>query len=95
MSDGEAPKLLTDEHARAVWRSEQTKYRPSNGSEGDMFMERWCFRCTKDDPDRGVYCPIIAATMALDVEDDGYPEEWTYKGGQPCCTAFDRDWRKS
>lgn len=66
-----------------------TPHRPSNGTEGDMFAARWCRHCTKDDYEAGMYCPIIAASMAFDVDDEGYPPEWTHdRNGQPCCTAF-------
>jgi hypothetical protein len=87
--------MYPDDLALQVWKSERTRYRPSNGSEGDMFQARWCARCTKDDYEAGVFCPIIAATMCLDTDDPNYPEEWTYRGGQPCCTAFERDWSQS
>jgi hypothetical protein len=62
------------------------KYRPSNGSEGLWFMGKFCDRCANDS--EGDECEIIALTMALDVDDDGYPEEWTYKNGDPVCTKF-------
>lgn len=70
------------------------KYRPSNGFEGDLFMGSWCAHCSRDaahraDPDGADGCPIIAATHALDVDDEGYPAEWQYgPDGQPRCTAF-------
>jgi len=68
----------------------QKHYRPSNGSEGMAFQDRWCDQCTKDfaGPEQG--CPIIVKAMVFDEEDAGYPPEWTYdEHGQPCCTAFD------
>ena len=68
-------------------------YRPSNGSEGEMFMEMWCGHCTKDEEwggKKGTTCDIIAATMCFDTDDADYPAEWTYDAkGQPCCTAFE------
>lgn len=64
------------------------KYRPSNGTEGEMFMERWCYDCKKDENHD---CPILGSTFFLDVEDPGYPTEWQYgPDGQPKCTAFVR-----
>ena len=69
------------------------KYRPANGAEGEMFMEEFCFKCSKDnydgeDPDTG--CPLIVRTFALSVDDENYPQEWQYgEDGQPKCTAFD------
>jgi len=60
-------------------------YRPSNGSEGDWFMEAWCSRCTKD----MMECAIIGLSMMVGTEDPEYPKELTYdEKGKPCCTAF-------
>lgn len=75
------------------------KYRPSNGTEGEIFFDAWCRQCQRDKSMReGVdidecddteRCDIIANTFAYDVEDAEYPVEWQYgKDGQPCCTAF-------
>lgn len=71
-------------------------YRPSNGTEGEIFIGRWCGRCEKerayregryDDPD--LACDIQTWTMALAISDPNYPREWQYDaGGNPCCTAF-------
>ena len=65
------------------------KYRPSNGAEGDFFMQRFCYNCTKDDVSENILCDIIALTMAYDVGDKQYPGEWVYKDGHPICTAFE------
>ena len=64
------------------------KYQPSNGTEGEWFMDKFCFQCERDkiweDP-----CEMLGRTMALDVDDPRYPEEWTYDSeGNPVCTAF-------
>ena len=81
--------LYTDELADNLRKRDGAKYRPSNGTEGEMFMERWCYRCTKDDQ-QNVFCPIIAKTMAFDVDNPEYPSEWQYNPqGQPICTAFE------
>jgi hypothetical protein len=64
------------------------KYRPSNGTEGIGFQERYCFRCKNDDEEKGKLCDILTRTYAFDVDDPRYPEEWTYKDGKPVCTAF-------
>jgi hypothetical protein len=63
------------------------KYRPSNGTEGDMFMARWCFKCERerrvldgiDDPSEG--CEILARTLAVPEDDPDFPAEWTYQPG--------------
>lgn len=65
-------------------------YRPSNGTEGEMFQDRWCANCKKDDYEKGVYCPILSASLAFDTDDPEYPKEWNHgPDGQPRCTAFE------
>ena len=75
------------------------KYRPSNGTEGDSFLHRWCIRCERDkslcsdkdfdDSDEGERCEILNRTFLHDVDHPEYPTEWQYgKDGQPICAAF-------
>jgi len=65
------------------------KYRPSNGTEGMIFLDKFCDHCMHDDPDNEIYCEIIEKTMMFDVDDKGYPTEWRYgEDGQPICTKF-------
>lgn len=59
------------------------KYRPSSGTEGDIFFANWCFKCEAKE-----LCPIPGATMAFDINDAEYPIEWIRKEGAPTCTAF-------
>lgn len=64
-------------------------YRPANGSEGDWFMQRQCFRCERDsvtDP-----CRIQGDSFAYDIGDPRYPAEWVQGAGgaNPRCTAFE------
>jgi hypothetical protein len=78
----------------AVWEP----YRPSNGTEGEMFMERWCFNCARDaayrnnKPEHG--CQILARTFVFDISDAEYPKEWiraandTEWPGTARCMAF-------
>lgn len=64
------------------------KYRPSNGTEGDIFMCKFCYQCIYDNND-DVLCDLIMASMEFDVNEKGYPEEWTYdEQGKPTCTKF-------
>lgn len=72
-------------------------YRPSNGTEGESFIEDMCGNCERDrafreDPDRNDGCPILAASYAFNIDDPRYPQEWQYVwfGGDECptCTAF-------
>ncbi len=57
-------------------------YRPSNGTEGMMFMEAFCERCTKDrfdetgKPEDG--CDILMRTLCHEIKDAEYPPEWTH-----------------
>jgi hypothetical protein len=61
-------------------------YRPSNGTEGEWFMNDFCHRCRRD---RNQDCEIIPITMGLDTDEDDYPHQWTYDlEGRPTCTAF-------
>lgn len=68
-----------------------SKYRPSCGSEGADFIDRWCCACERDKHED---CPIVAATMAFDVDHPRYPSEWVYDAEadplaeSPKCTAF-------
>ena len=80
-------KILVDEHATLNVANGQIgkSYRPSNGTEGEVFCEAFCFRCRKNN--KG--CRIKIMTMALDANDPNYPKEWVYaEDGQPICTAF-------
>lgn len=61
-------------------------YRPSNGTEGLWFMERWCDHCTKDTKSKP--CRILGRTMAFEVTDRSYPRAWIEDEDGPRCTAF-------
>jgi len=63
-------------------------YRPSNGSDGELFMLEFCYRCERYDEDTG--CPILFASMAYDLGDAEYPKEWVKEddGSEARCTAF-------
>jgi hypothetical protein len=61
---------MMDEKTKAVAdrvrRDRGKVYRPSNGTEGEMFMSRWCDRCTLDES-RGGKCDRVARAMAYPV----------------------------
>lgn len=79
--------LYSPDLANALKAHAGEKYRPSNGSEGDMFFSRWCAHCTKDEDEN---CSLILASLMCDVDDPEYPVEWCYgEDGQPKCTAFE------
>lgn len=63
-------------------------YRPSNGIEGDMFMERFCHRCQLGTDETGG-CPIIDTAFWRDIGEPEYPKELTHDSeGCPTCTSF-------
>jgi hypothetical protein len=81
--------MFTDDLAEKLKERAGEKYRPSNGTEGEMFMEKFCYNCQHDDPDNEKFCEILTRTMAFDVDEDEYPKEWQYgTDGQPVCTEF-------
>lgn len=64
------------------------KYRPSSGTEGEVFKSQWCYRCArfdKDDP-----CMIEGATFFLGIDHPEYPSEWIVDENGPRCTAFEK-----
>lgn len=91
--------IYPKEYAAICAASAGRKYRPSNGTEGDIFMNAWCCRCQRDkamregadfdECDDNEVCQIIADTHYYDVDDPAYPKEWVIaQDGQPVCTAF-------
>ena len=58
-------------------------YRPSNATEGDLFIESQCEACTK------VACKLPRQTMHYASNDPRYPQEWVSDadGSNPRCTA--------
>ena len=59
-------------------------YQPSNGTEGMMFIERWCDLCTKDDESKELICDILANSFK------GKVAAWIFDdSGVPKCTAFE------
>jgi hypothetical protein len=67
-------------------------YRPSNGTEGEIFESKFCGRCKHDKfhEDESQGCDILLRALLFDKEDEGYPTEWTYdENDLPTCTAFE------
>ena len=76
-----------DHGCPATFLEEPVKYQPSNGTEGEEFLARWCEQCRFFESP----CKISFNTMVYEIEDPEYPEEWTYgEDDKPCCTAWDR-----
>ena len=76
---------MTKEHAGEQWE-------PSNGTEGELFIEAWCCNCARDkamregcdfdECDDNEKCNIIAASFR------GEAVEWRDTGTGLICTAF-------
>ncbi len=73
------------------------KYCPSNGSEGEGFIETYCMHCKFCDPDPNgeTQCLVLYNSLSYDVDDEEYPVEWILDDkDQPTCTKhvfFDWD----
>lgn len=71
-------------------------YRPSNGTEGWIFENKFCSRCIHQhpNPDAGKNCEIAMRAFCFDLGEKEYPREWQYDAmGDPTCTAFvNWDW---
>lgn len=73
-------------------------YRPSNGTEGMIFEDRFCDRCTRDAKYRRTQngedgCKILVLVGCHEVDDPKYPKEWVVNLHDPIgttarCTAF-------
>lgn len=86
----------------AITPKKTEPYRPSNGTEGEIFISYFCCRCERDkslrdDPEEGIGCHILANSFAYSINDPNYPKEWvrdedadiTMIGGNGArCTAF-------
>lgn len=71
-----------------------SSYRPSNGTEGMYFTEKFCENCIHEkfmhsQQAGDACCEIFSATLIYDQRDKEYPKEWVYDAeGKPTCTAF-------
>jgi hypothetical protein len=64
------------------------KYKPSNGTEGMYFLEKFCCLCQRENL-KNINCDILTRTTVYNIDDREYPEEWIYQNGKPICTAFE------
>ena len=64
-------------------------YRPGSGTEGMIFMDKFCHRCIHDG-DFNNPCQIILKTMIFDLDDKEYPKEWVLENNQPKCIKFEK-----
>lgn len=68
-------------------------FRPSSGTEGDVFQSLYCNRCAKDwisaPGSVANYCGLVADSMRFEVDDPQYPAAWVHNAdGSPCCMEF-------
>ncbi len=76
-------------------------FQPSNGTEGEIFQEYFCYNCLRDEdynPRKGTgRCEILLRAICWNIDDPEFPREWIYgKDGQPTCTVFVpiEEWRR-
>jgi hypothetical protein len=72
---------------------EARPYRPSNGTEGECFMEQWCHCCVLDRAARDEACdPSEGCRILADAFAGLQPSQWIYgEDGKPRCTSFQFD----
>lgn len=75
-------------------------YCPSNGTEGEWFIDKYCSNCIHEkwlhspEDDDAKKCEILSNSMLYNYNEPGYPKEWIYdEKGKPSCTCFKKwDW---
>jgi hypothetical protein len=79
--------IYPESFAEAMKKHAGKSYRPANGTEGEIFMERYCYSCNRFDNGK---CPIQFHSLIYDIDDPRYPKEWVIgEDGHPKCTAFE------
>ena len=84
--------FLTAQHAllNVANRPPCAPYRPSNGTEGELFRAYFCSQCKHRDDDVAGGCEIALRAYAYDIDDPSYPAQWIHgPDGQPMCTEFE------
>lgn len=66
------------------------KYEPSNGTEGEMFKSKFCYKCIKypHSPEGKYQCLILLKTFCYNITNEKYPHQWQIKEDGPVCTAY-------
>ena len=78
--------MYTQTQAALQKKRADQPWRPSNGTEGDIFISNVCRACKRNEQE----CDIIGLSMAYNKDDPEYPDEWVYgDDGQPQCKSFD------
>jgi hypothetical protein len=61
-------------------------YRPSNGTEAEYFMEKFCYQCKHNVNDD---CETLTFAFVYDKKDPEYPTEWHYNTqDKAICSKF-------
>lgn len=64
----------------AAIRADAADERPfSNGTEFEIFADRYCYRCVHDNPETEKYCPILGVALIGNDGEPAWPQEWTRK----------------
>jgi hypothetical protein len=80
--------MYTDEMAKELKKSAGKKWRPANGTEGDMFEEMYCEKC-QHSKKSGEVCDILTYSFFFDIDRENYPKELQIgNDGQPTCIEF-------
>ncbi len=89
-----SPRVLPAGLAQLQAASAGRQWQPSNGTEGQAFIEAWCCECQRDRPLREgrdflQVDPETETCQILNASFSGEAVEWQIGAdGQPRCTAF-------
>jgi hypothetical protein len=70
------------------------KYCPSNSTAGDVFMSKFCERCSKEkfihtQVHGDKQCDILNKAIVFEHDNPNFPKEWQYGlEDNPLCTAY-------
>jgi hypothetical protein len=63
------------------------QFYPSNGTEGEIFISKWCENCKRDPASRNseakTQCAILTNSLI-----GKQPKQWIYQDEKPVCTSF-------
>ena len=74
---------------------ESKKYQPSNGMEGDIFINEFCKNCKNElfihtGGEKHIKCKILTDSLSLDINDEKYPLELIKdENGIGKCSKYD------
>jgi hypothetical protein len=67
-------------------------YEPSNGTEGEIFMEKFCYQCKNElfihtNNESHHKCDILNRALTYTRYEPDYPKEWVIENSEPTCKA--------